>query len=75
MSAAHDFPPGLFHSPFRAAWWLRNPHLPSFVEALTINRLRLGDATVDLALHGRGDDVALRVLRNDGGVRVTGLYC
>ena len=27
MSAAHDFPTGLFHSPFRAAWWLRNPHL------------------------------------------------
>lgn len=27
MNAVHDFPPGLYHSPFRAAWWLRNPHL------------------------------------------------
>jgi len=29
MSAAApapDFPPGLFGSPFRPAWWLRNPH-------------------------------------------------
>lgn len=26
MSVVPDFPPGLFHSPFRAAWWLRNPH-------------------------------------------------
>jgi glycogen debranching enzyme len=54
---------------------LRNPHLPSFIELLTINRLRLGDATVDLALHGRGDDVSLRVLRSDGGVRVSAVYC
>jgi glycogen debranching enzyme len=66
---------GLEFDPDNKEIRLRNPHLPSFIEALTINRLRLGDATVDLALHGRGDDVALRILRSDGGVRVTGLYC
>lgn len=27
MIAAADFPTGIFHSPFRPAWWLRNPHL------------------------------------------------
>jgi glycogen debranching enzyme len=54
---------------------LRNPYLPSFINELTINRLRLGDATVDLALHGRGDDTSLRVLRSDGGVRVSAVYC
>ncbi|MDF2446721.1 MAG: hypothetical protein K0S46_1957 [Moraxellaceae bacterium] len=25
-SSASDFPQGVFHSPFRPAWWLRNPH-------------------------------------------------
>ena len=54
---------------------LRNPHLPSFIDELTIRRLRLGDATVDLALHGHGDDVSLRVLRSDRGVRVSAVYC
>jgi glycogen debranching enzyme len=54
---------------------LRNPHLPSFIDVLTINRLRFGDSTVDLALHGQGDDVSLRVLRSDGGVRVSAIYC
>ncbi len=53
---------------------LRNPHLPLFVDALSINRLRLGDATVDLALHGRGDDLSLRVVRSDGKVQVSTLY-
>jgi hypothetical protein len=37
--------------------------------------LSLAHATVDLALHGRGDDVSLRVLRSDGGVRVSAVYC
>jgi hypothetical protein len=54
---------------------LRNPHLPSFIDVLAINRLRFGDSTVDLALHGQGDDVSLRVLRSDGGVRVSAIYC
>jgi len=53
---------------------LRNPHLPSFIDMLTIKGLRLGDSTVDLALHGQGNDVSLRVLRSDGGVRVSTAY-
>src|SRR3974390_2038373 len=53
---------------------LRNPHLPSFIDMLTIKGLRLGDSTVDLALHGQGNDVSLRVLRSDGGVRSSTAY-
>ena len=53
---------------------LRNPHLPAFIESLSICGLRLGDSTVDLELHGRGDDVSLRVLRSDGGLRVSATY-
>jgi glycogen debranching enzyme len=53
---------------------LRNPHLPAFIESLSICGLRLGDSTVDLALHGRGDDVSLQVLRSDGSLRVSATY-
>jgi glycogen debranching enzyme len=53
---------------------LRNPHLPPFIEDLTIEGLRLGEAAVDLSLRGRGDDIAMRVLRNDGNLRVTVIY-
>ncbi len=66
---------GLEFDPDTNAIRLCNPHLPSFIEMLTINGLRLGDATVDLALHGKGNDVSLRVLRNNGGVRVSAVYC
>jgi hypothetical protein len=53
---------------------LRNPHLPPFIEDLTIEGLRLGDSTVDFGLRGRGDDIAMRILRNDGELRVTVIY-
>ena len=54
---------------------LRNPYLPSFIDNLAINRLRLGESSVDLALHGREDDLSLRVLRTDGNLRVSVVYC
>jgi len=50
---------------------LRNPHLPSFIHDLTIKGLRLGDATVDLLLHGRAENVEVQVLRNEGDLLVT----
>ncbi|HWM47140.1 MAG TPA: amylo-alpha-1,6-glucosidase [Xanthobacteraceae bacterium] len=53
---------------------LRNPHLPSDVGDLTIRDLRLGEGSVDLVLRGRGNDVSLRVLRSDGGVRVSAVF-
>ena len=53
---------------------LRNPHLPPFINDLNINGLRFADATVDLALHGKGDDISMRIVRNDCGVRVSAIY-
>jgi glycogen debranching enzyme len=53
---------------------LRNPHLPPFINDLTIKGLRLADATVDLALHGKGDNISMRIVRNDCGVRVSAIY-
>ncbi|MGE5163062.1 MAG: glycogen debranching N-terminal domain-containing protein [Sphingobacteriales bacterium] len=54
---------------------LRQPHLPSFIKDLTIRGLRLGDATVDLALRGQGKDISMRVLRSNGDVRVSAVNC
>jgi glycogen debranching enzyme len=53
---------------------LRNPHLPDFIDAISIKHLCLGDASVDLALHGRGDDLSLRVMRSDGNIQVSAVY-
>ena len=47
------------------------PMLPPWLDTLLISNLRLGDATVDLALERRGDDLALHVLRRDGELEVT----
>jgi glycogen debranching enzyme len=53
---------------------LRHPHLPPFINDLTIKGLRYADATVDLALHGKGDDISMRIVRNDCGVRISTIY-
>ena len=53
---------------------LRNPHLPPFINDLTIRGLRLGTSTVDLLLHGRENDIAMRVLRNDGNICVATVH-
>jgi hypothetical protein len=54
---------------------LRQPHLPPFINDLTIKGLRLGNATVDLALHGLGKDISMRVLRSNGDIRISAIYC
>jgi hypothetical protein len=53
---------------------LRDPHLPPFIEELTIKGLQLGDSALDLCLHGKGDDISLRILRNDDNIRVAAIY-
>jgi glycogen debranching enzyme len=46
------------------------PVLPGFVRKLWIDRLRVGDGSVDLLLTRRGEDVGLNVLRRSGRVEV-----
>ena len=53
---------------------LRNPRLPSFINDLTIKGLRLGASSVDLAIRGRENDIAMHVLRREGNVRVSAIY-
>jgi glycogen debranching enzyme len=65
---------GLEFDPAAREIRLRNPHLPSFIDDLTIKGLRLGASTVDLVLHGRANDIAMHVLRNDGNIQVTTVH-
>lgn len=53
---------------------LRQLHLPPFINDLTIKGLRLGGASIDLALHGQGKDISMRVLPSNGDVRVSAVY-
>ena len=66
---------GLEFDPVDKEITLRNPHLPSFIESLTIRGLRLGNSTVDFSLRGQRDDISMRVLHSDGKIRVSAIYC
>ncbi len=47
------------------------PQLPTFIDEMIINNLRLGDAVVDLRLRRHPQDVGIRVLRKEGDVDIT----
>src|SRR6266487_2792614 len=50
---------------------LRNPCLPSFLQEVALSNLRLGDSSVDLAVHRETDGrVSLRVNRKSGNVQI-----
>jgi glycogen debranching enzyme len=49
------------------------PVLPRFLSNVEIRNLRVGDASVDLALHRYPDSVGINVLRRDGDVEVVAL--
>jgi glycogen debranching enzyme len=50
---------------------LRNPHLPPFLNEVTLRQLQLGHSTVDLRITRHGDDVSLEVLRRRGKIQVS----
>jgi glycogen debranching enzyme len=53
---------------------LVNPRLPPFVDEVILRQLRLGNASVDLAIGRHGEEVSLRVLRREGQLRVTAIH-
>jgi glycogen debranching enzyme len=53
---------------------LRNPHLPAFLDDVTIRGLRLGPARVDIAVQRVGREIAVRVIRNEGRIQVGTVY-
>ena len=50
------------------------PMLPEFLHDLRIGSLRLGDAEIDVAFHGAGDEVSAIVTRRSGDVRVVVIH-
>lgn len=66
---------GLEFDPDRNGILLRKPRLPPFLQEVTLRNLRLGRSTVDLMLSRHGTDVSLQVLRNEGQISVTAVYC
>lgn len=61
---------GLSFSPDKPQIRLENPSLPSLLNWVRIHNLRIGDATVDLALHRHPRDVGLNVERKEGDVQI-----
>jgi glycogen debranching enzyme len=53
---------------------LRNPHLPPFLDAVTITNLRLGPSRVDLSVSRVGGEIAVRVIRNEGRIQIATVY-
>jgi glycogen debranching enzyme len=47
-----------------------SPALPSYLDALTIRNLRVGQATVDLVLRQHNGDVAVNLPRREGAVEI-----
>ena len=50
---------------------LVRPHLPTWLGKVTINRLRVGDAQVDLLFHRWRGTTSAEVLRKEGDLSVT----
>ena len=48
----------------------RNPQLPAYLDEVTIRRLRVGSAGVDIGFRRQRDSVEVRVLRRRGAVEV-----
>jgi glycogen debranching enzyme len=65
---------GLDFDPDRNEITLRNPALPQFLETVTLTNLGINTGRVDLQVHRDGSAISLKVLRNDGEVRVTTGY-
>jgi glycogen debranching enzyme len=53
---------------------LRNPHLPAFVDRVTLRNLTVADASADIAIYRHADEVSLRVLKTRGTIQVSVVY-
>ncbi len=53
---------------------LTHPRLPAFLERVILRNLRLGAQSVDLLVEGNAAGASVRVLRNDGDIRVVSVH-
>jgi len=49
---------------------LSRPRIPSFLKEMHLRGLRVGDASVDLALYAHGEDTGVNVMKREGDVEV-----
>jgi len=65
---------GLSFNPARNEIRLINPRLPPFLDEVILRQLRLGNASLDLAIGRHDGEVSLRVLRREGQLRVAAIH-
>jgi glycogen debranching enzyme len=65
---------GLEFDPRNSEIRLRNPHLPSFLDEVTLRNLRLNLSNVDLRVRRHKDAVALDILRTSGNIQVSVVF-
>jgi glycogen debranching enzyme len=53
---------------------LRNPHLPAFLDNVVLRNVGVQEASADLAIRRRGDDVSLHVIEIRGSIEVSVIY-
>ena len=70
LVAAAVLPRAQLRSGRAATWSFDQPVLPDFLDDVTLRRLSLGDAAVDVALHRRGSDLSIEVLGRRGRLGV-----
>jgi glycogen debranching enzyme len=52
----------------------RDPHLPAFLDEVTLRNLRLGGSAADLLVRRDGGQVSIKVLENVGGIKIVAIY-
>ena len=62
---------GLSFDPRNRTVIFNRPHLPEFLEEVTLSGLSLGDARMDIQLRRTGTDVAVNVLSRSGEIWAT----
>ena len=62
---------GLGFDPATGTVRFDRPFLPEFLEEVVLRGLSVGAGRIDVALRGRGSDVAMTVLRRSGDIRAT----
>jgi glycogen debranching enzyme len=62
---------GLEFDPKKGEVRLRNPHLPSFLDRVTLRNLHLGKARVDIRVHRAGTNASVEVVGGRGAVQAS----
>jgi glycogen debranching enzyme len=65
---------GLEFDPAAGEIRLRNPRLPRFLDEVVLRNLQLGQASVDLRVHRRDDEVSVELLQTSGKIQVSAVF-